>query len=143
MQVFNLLAQQEFDPDGTSKRYSAPSEKAMSAWHAGSRVKSAPIIVIHTQQRSISASRRGTNEYPARQSGGHARFFVVHPAGESRKCQGPERTLLFRVRYGTDMVARHMEWLAGRTGRNALRTASISGAAQSRSVKLAILSNLA
>lgn len=37
--------------------------------------------------------------------------FVVHPAGELHEyANGPERALLFRVRYGTDMVARHMEW---------------------------------
>jgi hypothetical protein len=37
--------------------------------------------------------------------------FVVHPAGELHEyANGPERTLLFRVRYGTDMVARHVEW---------------------------------
>jgi hypothetical protein len=28
---------------------------------------------------------------------------------------GPHRTLLFRVRYGTDMAARHMDW-RGRDG---------------------------
>jgi hypothetical protein len=37
--------------------------------------------------------------------------FVVHPAGELHEyANGHERTLLFRVRYGTDMVARHMCW---------------------------------
>jgi len=56
MQVFNLLAQQEFDPE-RHVEYSAPPGKAMSPWHAGSRAKSAPIIVIQVQRRSISASR--------------------------------------------------------------------------------------
>ena len=42
--------------------------------------------------------------------------FVVHPAGELHEyANGPERTLLFRVRYGTDMMARHMDW-RGRPG---------------------------
>mgnify|MGYP003693819179 CR=1 FL=1 len=42
--------------------------------------------------------------------------FVVHPAGEVHEyANGPERTLLFRVRYGTDMVARHLNW-RGRQG---------------------------
>src|SRR5438876_9027929 len=36
--------------------------------------------------------------------------FVVHLTGELHEYDnGLERTLLFRVRYGTDMVARHME----------------------------------
>ncbi len=37
--------------------------------------------------------------------------FVVHPAGELHEyANGSERTLLFRVRYGTDMVSRHVDW---------------------------------
>ncbi|MGB6171442.1 MAG: cupin domain-containing protein, partial [Xanthobacteraceae bacterium] len=42
--------------------------------------------------------------------------FVVHPPGEVHEyANGPERTLLFRVRYGSDMAARHLEW-RGRPG---------------------------
>ena len=37
--------------------------------------------------------------------------FVVHPPGEVHEyANGPERTLLFRVRYGTDMVSRTLNW---------------------------------
>ena len=37
--------------------------------------------------------------------------FVVHPAGELHEyINGPNRTLLFRVRYGADMASRHFEW---------------------------------
>ena len=37
--------------------------------------------------------------------------FVVHPPGELHEyANGPNRTLLFRVRYGSDMLARHIEW---------------------------------
>jgi hypothetical protein len=37
--------------------------------------------------------------------------FVVHPPGELHEyANGPERTLLFRVRYGSDMSSRHSEW---------------------------------
>ena len=36
---------------------------------------------------------------------------VVHPRGEMHEyVNGPERTLLFRVRYGTDMSARILAW---------------------------------
>ena len=36
--------------------------------------------------------------------------FVVHPKGELHEyINGPQRTLLFRVRYGDDMSTRHME----------------------------------
>ncbi len=37
--------------------------------------------------------------------------FVVHPAGELHEYEnGSERTLLFRVRYGSDMATRTKEW---------------------------------
>jgi mannose-6-phosphate isomerase-like protein (cupin superfamily) len=37
--------------------------------------------------------------------------FVVHPPGEVHEYEnGPKRTLLFRVRYGTDMMSRHYDW---------------------------------
>ena len=37
--------------------------------------------------------------------------FVVHPPGEVHEyINGPQRTLLFRVRYGEDMSSRHFEW---------------------------------
>jgi quercetin dioxygenase-like cupin family protein len=42
--------------------------------------------------------------------------FVVHPPGEVHEyANGSERTLLFRIRYGADMRARHFEW-RGRAG---------------------------
>jgi|SRR6516165_2120162 quercetin dioxygenase-like cupin family protein len=38
-------------------------------------------------------------------------MFVVHPPGELHEyINGPARTLLFRVRYGSDMSSRHFEW---------------------------------
>jgi quercetin dioxygenase-like cupin family protein len=37
--------------------------------------------------------------------------FVVHPRGELHEYEnGPQRTLLFRVRYGEDMSTRTKEW---------------------------------
>lgn len=37
--------------------------------------------------------------------------FVVHPPGEVHEYEnGPEQTLLFRVRYGSDMAPRFVEW---------------------------------
>jgi quercetin dioxygenase-like cupin family protein len=37
--------------------------------------------------------------------------FVVHPRGELHEyINGPERTLLFRVRYGSDMATRIKAW---------------------------------
>jgi hypothetical protein len=37
--------------------------------------------------------------------------FVVHPPGELHEyVNGPERTVLFRVRYGKDFSARTKDW---------------------------------
>ena len=37
--------------------------------------------------------------------------FCVHPPAEVHEyVNGPQRTLLFRVRHGTDMLSRHIEW---------------------------------
>jgi len=37
--------------------------------------------------------------------------FVVHPPGELHEyINGSKRTLLFRIRYGEDMRAHHMDW---------------------------------
>ena len=37
--------------------------------------------------------------------------FCVHPPGEVHEyINGPQRSLLFRVRHGTDMLTRHVEW---------------------------------
>ena len=42
--------------------------------------------------------------------------FVLHPKGELHEyINGPQRTLLFRVRYGSDMCSRHVDW-RGRPG---------------------------
>jgi hypothetical protein len=42
--------------------------------------------------------------------------FVVHPPGEVHEYEnGAARTLLFRVRYGSDMAAHHIAW-RGRDG---------------------------
>ena len=37
--------------------------------------------------------------------------FCVHPPGEVHEyINGPQRSMLFRVRHGTDMSSRHIEW---------------------------------
>jgi mannose-6-phosphate isomerase-like protein (cupin superfamily) len=41
--------------------------------------------------------------------------FVVHPPGEVHEYEnGPARTLLFRVRYGSDMRPHHLNWRGNR-----------------------------
>ena len=44
--------------------------------------------------------------------------FVVHPRGEPHEyVNGPQRTLLFRVRYGDDMSTRSKDWPTNKTFR--------------------------
>jgi hypothetical protein len=41
--------------------------------------------------------------------------FVVHPPGEVHEYEnGSARTMLFRVRYGSDMRAHHCDWRGNR-----------------------------
>ena len=50
--------------------------------------------------------------------------FVVHPQGELNEyANGGARTLLFRVRYGTDMASRHREWRGNAAWRQSARDA--------------------
>ena len=89
----------------------------MSRLRAGSPARSAPIIAIRMPPKSISASKAAApcarRERPSTVKPG---AFVVHPPGEVHEyANGPQRTLLFRVRYGSDMAARHFDW-RGRAG---------------------------
>ena len=52
----------------------------------------------------------GTNRTPSEAIAIGPRSFVVHPRGELHEhCKGPQRTLLFRVRYGDGMSGRTKE----------------------------------
>ena len=53
----------------------------------------------------------GTMRTPERTVAVTPGSFVVHPPGEVHEYEnGPGRTMLFRVRYGGDMAARHCAW---------------------------------
>ena len=57
MQVFNLLAQQEFDPERHVEKIlgtAGEGDVTVACWGPG---QISPIIVIQVQRRSISASR--------------------------------------------------------------------------------------
>jgi len=58
-------------------------------------------------------SGRGKMRTPARSVDIIVGSCVVHPPGELHEfSNGPQRTILFRVRYGANMHARHFEWRA-------------------------------
>lgn len=116
MDVFDLYAEQEFSPEERIEKilgqYSG-GDVTVACWEPG-------------QVSSDHAHPEAVEIYMCLQGGGTMRTdsgtkeigpgsFVVHPRGEFKQfTNGPERTLLFRVRYGDDvrMIARDEEGTA-------------------------------
>lgn len=112
MHVFSLMREQEWNP----KRH---VEKVLG------RIGQGDVAVACWEPGQISPYHchpHATEIYFCFEGGGKMRTpsetievvpgaFVVHPAGEVHEyANGLHRTLLFRVRYGGDMTARHAEW---------------------------------
>ena len=117
MHVFSVLDEAEFDP----KKH---VEKILG------RIEAGDVTVACWEPGQISPYHchpQATEIYFCFEGGGVMRTpdatvevkpggFVVHPPGEVHEyANGPARTLLFRVRYGADMAARHNDW-RGRQG---------------------------
>ena len=109
MDVFDLNEEQRFDP-------ARHVEKILSQWQGGD------VSVACWDPGQISPDHchpNATEIYFCFSGGGRMRTpdqevaivpgsFVVHPPGELHEyVNGPERTLLFRVRIGDDMTSRH------------------------------------
>ena len=112
MHVFSLLAEQEWNP----KRH---VEKVLGEIGEGD----VTVACWEPGQISPNHCHPGATEiYFCFEGGGRMRTpkhtvdivpgaFVVHPRGELHEyINGPARTLLFRVRYGVDMRAHHIDW---------------------------------
>jgi len=112
MHAFNLAKEQAWDPKHHVEKILgkiADGDVTVACWEPGQ------ISPYHCHPDA-------TEIYFCYQGGGKMRTpremidvvpgsFVVHPPGELHEyANGPQRTLLFRVRYGTDMRACHMEW---------------------------------
>ncbi len=112
MQVFDLKVEQSFDP----RRH---VEKILGTIEEGD------VTVACWEPRQVSPNHchpYATEIYFCFEGGGEMRTleatvavtpgaFVVHPPGELHEyINGPRRTLLFRVRYGSDMASRIKEW---------------------------------
>ena len=112
MQVFSLVAQQEFDPKRHVEKILGTigeGDVTVACWEPGQ------ISPYHCHPYATEIyfcfQGGGTMNTPRGNVEVTPGSFVVHPAGELHEyANGHERTLLFRVRYGTDMVARHMCW---------------------------------
>jgi quercetin dioxygenase-like cupin family protein len=112
MHVFSVLREAEFDAKKHVEKVLGRVENGdvtVACWEPG-------------QIRPYHCHPHATEIYFCVEGGGVMRTpeetvavapggFVVHPPGEVHEyANGPERTLLFRVRYGTDMAARHKDW---------------------------------
>ena len=117
MHAFNITAEQEWDP----KKH---VEKVLAELDVGGG-QAGDYTVACWEPGQISPNHchpHATEIYFCFEGGGVMKTptetveivpgsFVVHPPGELHEWNtGPKRTLLFRVRHGTDMLSRHIEW---------------------------------
>lgn len=117
MHVFNLEREAAFDPQKHVENILgrvAEGDVTVACWEPGQI--SPNHCHPHATEIYFCYQGGGTMRTPEATIAIVPGAFVVHPPGEVHEYEnGPQRTLLFRVRYGTDMAARHLDW-RGRTG---------------------------
>ncbi len=112
MHVFSLDKEQEWDPKHHVEKIlgtETGGDFTVACWEPGqiSPYHCHP----HATEIYFCFSGGGTMRTPERTIAVTPGSFVVHPPGEVHEyANGPQRTLLFRVRYGDDMKSRHVEW---------------------------------
>jgi len=114
MYAFNLKTEQAFDPKKHMEKVlgrTGEGDVAIACWEPG---QTSPYH-CHPDATEIyfcfegGGTMRTPNETIAIAPG----TFVVHPRGELHEyANGPQRTLLFRVRYGAEMSGRTKEGLS-------------------------------
>jgi quercetin dioxygenase-like cupin family protein len=112
MQVFDLQKEQEWNPARHVEKILGKiggGDVTVACWEPGqiSPYHCHP----HATEIYFCFEGGGIMRTPAQTVDVVPGSFVVHPPGEVHEyANGPSRTLLFRVRYGTDMMSRHFEW---------------------------------
>ena len=112
MDVFSLEAEQQFNPKKHVEKILGKvgeGDVTVACWEPGqiSPYHCHP----HATEIYFCYSGGGTMRTPERTVKVTPGSFVVHPPGELHEYpNGSERTLLFRVRYGEDMLARNLDW---------------------------------
>ena len=112
MQTFSLAAEQEWNPLKHVERILSKvggGDAAVACWEPGqiSPYHCHP----HATEIYFCVEGGGKMRTPERIVDIAPGSFVVHLPGELHEYQnGPQRTLLFRVRYGETMKSRHMGW---------------------------------
>jgi len=117
MRVFSLTDEAEFNPQKHVEKILGRIEEGdvtVACWEPGqiSPYHCHP----HATEIYFCFEGGGVVRTPRETVAVKSGAFIVHPPGEVHEyANGPGRTLLFRVRYGADMGARHFEW-RGRDG---------------------------
>jgi quercetin dioxygenase-like cupin family protein len=112
MDVFDLPAEARFDPARHVEKVlgqAGEGDVTVACWEPGQRSpyhchpNATEIYFCFEGGGTMRTPERGVPVTPG--------CFVVHPRGELHEyVNGPTRTLLFRVRYGTDMTTRTKSW---------------------------------
>jgi quercetin dioxygenase-like cupin family protein len=117
MQVFDLSQEAEFDPQTHVEKILGVvggGDVTVACWEPGQI--SPNHCHPHATEIYFCFAGGGVMRTPERTISVAPGAFVVHPPGEVHEYEnGPQRTLLFRVRYGANMAARHLDW-RGRAG---------------------------
>jgi quercetin dioxygenase-like cupin family protein len=112
MHVFSLPREAQFDPQKHVEKILgtiAGGDFTVACWEPGqiSPYHCHP----HAAEIYFCFEGGGVMRTPSETIAVSPGAFVVHPPGEVHEyANGPQRTLLFRVRYGADMASRHLDW---------------------------------
>jgi quercetin dioxygenase-like cupin family protein len=112
MQVFSLVAEQEWNPKKHVEKVLGEigeGDYTVACWEPGQvspnhcHPDCTEIYFCFSGGGKMRTPKETIDVVPG--------AFVVHPPGELHEyANGPQRTLLFRVRYGADMASRHFSW---------------------------------
>ncbi|MGI9380295.1 MAG: cupin domain-containing protein [Methyloligellaceae bacterium] len=109
---FNLLSEQDFSPEKHVEKILGKVEDGdmtVACWEPGQ--VSPNHCHPHATEIYFCFQGGGVMKTPGETIEIVPGSFVVHPPGELHEyTNGPDRTLLFRVRYGSDMVSRKKDW---------------------------------
>ncbi|MSP02806.1 MAG: cupin domain-containing protein [Acetobacteraceae bacterium] len=117
MLAFDLSAEQAFNPEHHVEKILGKigeGDVTVACWDPGQ--VSPNHLHPNATEIYFCFSGGGTMRTPTGDVAVKPGSFVVHPRGELHEyVNGPERTLLFRVRYGDDMSTRSKDWPTNKT----------------------------
>jgi quercetin dioxygenase-like cupin family protein len=125
MHVFDLEREQQWDPNRHVEKILGKvgaGDFTVACWEPGQ------ISPYHCHPSATEIyfcfSGGGTMRTPTETIAVKPGAFIVHPPSEVHEYEnGPTRTLLFRVRYGSDMRTHHYDWRGNKTWRQSAEDA--------------------